>query len=77
MTKTTITKEQLDSLWTAMEYTMGTIGTGCVFESETDSDWVEIHRGRAFQSRVYLDSAKSIVNKLRKEINDSETQGET
>ena len=76
MTKTTITKEQLDRLWNAMEYTTGTIGNGCLFKSETNSDWVEIHKGRAFQSRVLLDRAKSIVNKLRKEINDSETQGE-
>lgn len=64
--KTTITEEQLDRLWNALEYTLGTIGTGCLFESE--SNWVEIHKGRAVQSRHFLTDAKSTVNQLKKEL---------
>ena len=63
--KTTITKEQLDRLWNALEYTLGTIGTGCLFES---AEWVEIHKGRAVQSRHFLTDAKSTVNQLKKEL---------
>lgn len=67
-TNTTITKEQLDRLWNALEYTLGTIGTGCIFGSESNPEYVEIHKGRAVQSRHCLTNAKSIVNKLLREI---------
>ena len=66
--KTTITEEQLDRLWNSLEYTLGTIGTRCLFESESNPEYVEIHRGRAVQSRHCLVNAKFIVNKLLKEI---------
>ena len=66
--KTTITEEQLNRLWNALEYTLGTIGTGCLFESESNPEWVEIHKGRAVQSRHFLTNAKSTVNELLKEI---------
>ena len=66
--ETTITKEQLDRLWNALEYTLGTIGTGCLFESESNPEWVEIHKGRAVQSRHFLIDAKSTVNQLKKEL---------
>lgn len=66
--KTTITEEQLNDLWNALEYTLGTIGTGCYFESESNPEYIEIHRGRAFQSRHFLTDAKSTVNQLKKEL---------
>ena len=66
--KTTITEEQLYSLWNALEYTLGTIGTGCIFESESNPEYVEIHKGRAVQSRHFLTDAKSTVNQLKKEL---------
>ena len=65
---TTITKKQLDRLWNALEYTLGTIGTGCLFESESNPEYVEIHKGRAVQSRHFLTNAKSTVNQLKKEL---------
>jgi len=68
--ETTITKEQLDRLWNALEYTLGTIGNGCLFDSESNPEYVEIHRGRAVQSRRFLTNAKSTVNELLKETND-------
>jgi len=68
--ETTITKEQLDKLWNALEYTLGTIGNGCLFESKSNPEYVEIHRGRAVQSRRFLTNAKSTVNELLKETND-------
>lgn len=64
----TITKEQLDELWNAIEYTRGTIGTGCVIESTEKPDWVLIHKGRAHQSREFLNRAKDLVNKLKGEL---------
>ena len=66
--ETTITEEQLDSLWNALEYTLGTIGTRCLFESESNPEYVEIHKGRAVQSLHFLTNAKSTVNRLKKEL---------
>ncbi len=65
--ETTITQEQLQELWDAIEYTRGTIGNGCVFESTEKPDWVLIHKGRARQSRAFLDQAKDLVNQMKKE----------
>jgi hypothetical protein len=65
--KTTITKEQLERLWTAIEYTRGTIGPGCVLESTEKPDWTLIHKDRAHQSRAFLDQAKDLVNQLKRE----------
>ena len=64
---TTITKEQLNQLWNAIEYTRGTIGTGCVIESTEKPDWVLIHKGRSHQSREFLNQAKDLVNQLKGE----------
>jgi hypothetical protein len=64
----TITKEQLNQLWNAIEYTRGTIGNGCVIESTEKPDWVLIHKGRAHQSREFLNQAKDLVNQLKKEL---------
>jgi hypothetical protein len=67
--KTTITEKQLNDLWNALEYTLGTISNGCLFGSESNPGWVEIHRGRAVQSRQFLTEAKSTVNELRNYLN--------
>jgi hypothetical protein len=64
----TITQEQLEQLWNAIEYTRGTIGNGCVIESTEKPDWVLIHKGRAHQSRAFLDQAKNLVNQLKTEL---------
>jgi hypothetical protein len=63
-----MTKEQLDQLWNAIEYTRGTIGNGCVFESTEKPDWVLIHKGRARQSRAFLDQAEDLVNQLKADV---------
>ena len=68
MTETTITKQQLDKLWTALEYTRATIGPGGYCESKEHPGWVEIHKGRAHQSDVFLNAAIDLVNQLKKEI---------
>jgi hypothetical protein len=65
--ETTITKQQLEQLWNAIEYTRGTIGTGCVLESTEKPDWVLTHKDRAHQSRAFLDQAKDLVNQLKRE----------
>jgi hypothetical protein len=65
---TQITKEQLNELWNAIEYTRGTIGNGCVIESTEKPDWVLIHKGRAHQSREFLNQAKDLVNQLKAEL---------
>jgi hypothetical protein len=69
MTETTITKQQLDKLWNALEYTRATISPSGNFESKEHPGWVEIHKGRAFQSNNYLSGAIDLVNQLKKELN--------
>lgn len=66
--ETTITKEQLDKLWNALEYTRATISPSGNFKSKENPGWVEIHGGRAFQSESFLNSAIDLVNKLKKEL---------
>lgn len=66
--ETTITKEDLDRLWNALEYTRATIGPGGFFQSDERPDWVEIHRGRAHQSNTYLKQAINIINQLKGEL---------
>ena len=66
--ETTITKEQLEKLWNAIEYTRATIGNGSVLESTEKPDWVFIHKGRAHQSREFLKVAIELVNQMRKEL---------
>lgn len=65
----TITKEQLDKLWTALEYTRTTINSSYAFPSmEGKLDYKLIHSGCAFQSGAYLDGAIKLVNELKGEI---------
>lgn len=69
MTETTITKQQLDRLWNALEYTRATISPSGNFESKEHPGWVEIHKGRAFQSKSFLSAAIDLVEQLKKELN--------
>lgn len=65
----TITKEQLDQLWNALEYTTATIGGGFDYSSVGGNrDYYQIHKGRAYQSYEYLKQAIDIVNQLKKEL---------
>lgn len=67
--ETTITKEDLDRLWNALEYTRATISGGYDFPSmEGKMDYQLIHKGRAHQSNAYLEQAIKIVNQLKGEI---------
>lgn len=69
MTDTTITKEQLEVLWNAIEYTRATIGPGCTLESKEDPEWgILVHTSRAHQSREFLNQAIDLVNQLKKEL---------
>lgn len=64
-----ITKENLDRLWNALEYTRATIGNGYDFPSmEGKMDYQLIHKGRAHQSNAYLEQAINIINEMRKEV---------
>ena len=67
--ETTITKEQLDQLWNALEYTRATIGSGYDFPSmEGKMDYQLIHKVRAYQSYEYLKKSIDIVNQLKREL---------
>lgn len=68
MSETSITLEQLDELWNAIEYTRGTIGTGAFLQSDERPDRIEIHRGRAHQSNAFLNQALEIINQLKREL---------
>jgi hypothetical protein len=65
--ETTITKENLDRLWNALEYTRATISGGKDVMGKLDC--FAIHKGRAHQSNAYLNQALEIVNQLKKELN--------
>ncbi len=64
---TTITKEQLERLWNAIEYTRGTI-SHLPQQSTEKPDWVLIHKGREHQSMAFLTQAKDLVNQLKAEL---------
>ena len=68
MTKTTITKEELDRLWNALEYTWATISPSGNFKSKENPGWVEIHGGRAQQSEIFLIAAIDNVDRMRNEL---------
>ena len=65
-TETTITKEQLDQLWTALEYTLSTISGGKDVMGKLDC--FAIHKGRAHQSNAYLKKAIDLVNEMKREL---------
>jgi hypothetical protein len=59
-------KQQLDQLWTAIEYTRGTLSS-VSFMSSSEPEWGLCHKGRAFQSMTFLDHALELVNQARKD----------
>ncbi len=61
----TFTKEDLDLLWTTLEYTRATIEN--YFESEEDK-WIIINKLRAHQSLAYLEQALKTVNQMKGEF---------
>jgi len=66
---TTITKEELDRLWNALEYTRATISNGYDFPSmEGKMDYQLIHKGRAHQSKSYLNQAIELINEMRRNL---------
>ena len=65
---TTITKEELDRLWNALEYTRATISPSGNFKSKENPGWVEIHGGRAHQSEQFLIQAIDFINEKRREL---------
>lgn len=73
--KTTNTKgftsQRLDSIFTALEYTRATIGTNPQRSTE-HPDYVEIHGGRAYQSKAYLDEAIRALKELRAITNEAD-----
>ena len=67
--ETTITKEELDQLWNALEYTRATISNGYDFPSmEGKMDYQLIHKGRAHQSESYLNGAIELINEMRRNL---------
>jgi len=70
---TTITKEELDQLWNALEYTRATISPGCRFElsdakDSLKDDWCAIHKGRVESSYRYIDQAIDFINEKLREL---------
>ena len=64
---THFTKENIDRIWNALEYTRGTIPAFPKVSNENE-DWILIHRGRAHQSRSFLDRAIKLVNQMKTEL---------
>lgn len=67
--ETVFTKENLDRIWNALEYTRATIHSGYDFPSmEGKMDYALIHKGRAHQSNAYLEQAINIINQMKGEL---------
>lgn len=67
--ETTITKEELDRLWNALEYTRATISNGYDFPSmEGKMDYQLIHKGRAHQSEQFLIQAIDFIKEKQREL---------
>jgi len=67
---TLYTKQNLDELWNAIEYTRATMSSARTMQSTEELDWGLVHRGRAHQSMAFLDNAIKLVNQMRKELKD-------
>ena len=70
MTTKTITKENLDRLWNAIEYSRATIEDN--FDSKEKQDWVLIHRARAESSKRFLRQAIDLVKEMKCELNNEQ-----
>jgi hypothetical protein len=64
------TKEELDQLWTAIEYTRGTIGAGSHIDNPDNPDWVLVHKARAESSAIFLQDAIELVGQNRKGVSE-------
>ena len=65
------TTQRLERIRTALEYTRATIG--CNPRNSTVSPgYVEIHGGRAYQSKAYLDAAIQALKELRAITNETD-----
>jgi hypothetical protein len=62
-----ITKEQLEELWKAIDYTRGTI-TYSPQQSMLKPDLVLIHKGRAHLSMLFLDDALKLLDEIKEEL---------
>lgn len=71
MTETTITKEQLNELLNALEYTLGSLSYGNRFQVPGRKDWCEVHLGRTEQSCAFLQQAKDLVNQLKRNLHEN------
>lgn len=62
--KITITKEDLDRLWYALEYIRVTISLSGHFKSNEHPGWVEIPEDRVHRSESFLNDAIDVVDHL-------------
>lgn len=51
-------------------YITATIGPGCTFPSKQRSDWIEIHKGRAFSSRNQLENLLKEAQRIKEELSE-------
>lgn len=65
-----ITKENLERLWNAVEYSRATIGA--TLESKEKPDWVLIHKSRAHSSERFLNEAIDLIKQMKCELNDEQ-----
>lgn len=65
---TNFTDKNLNQLWTAIEYTLGTIAPGGYIDIPDKPEWVGIHKSRADSSTRFLRQAKELVNKMKIEL---------
>lgn len=66
MTKIVLTEQAKESILNAIDYTLATIYPNC--RPESRPEWIEIHRGRAFQSKVFLQHARQILTESNETI---------
>lgn len=62
--------QRLDKIFTALEYTRATIG--CNPPNSINPGYVEIHGGRAYQSKAHLDVAIQALKELRAITNEDD-----
>lgn len=62
------TTENLNKIWTAIEYTLGTIAPGGYIEISDKPEWVGIHKSRAHQSTEFLREARKLVSEMKIEV---------
>ena len=66
ITEITLTEKAKEEILNAIDYTLATISPNC--RPESRPEWIEIHRGRAFQSQVFLKHARQILTESNETI---------